>query len=206
MIELTYGSQSFPRSSCKVTIFVLDTENEKNGNTETIFPRKVMGKTVSHNTIPASINGLNSHGRWWVNKYEDREGTLLLVKTTITKSGRPWADAAMVLMTSSMAPLITLDAMPVPYRKATLSTIPAFKGKAYILDKEGMKLAGVKFSDSFIDRYMQDDEIEEVYKVTVHKKGKAELSAIKVPGDNQDKVVIAPVSSQPARKLRIRKR
>lgn len=133
------------------------------------------------------------------------EGTLLVLQASQTKRGVMYAEAAIFLRLRAGADLLNINVkLPVSQESRLGDTLQAFVGEADILTYEEIRLLGINVPKHYIDRYGNEDELDEMFETSVVRKGnisKPQLVAVAT----SEGTVIRAVGTEAVRRVKIRR-
>ncbi len=199
-IQLVYGSQTFKNSSTKVHCFVAPTkENARR------FPDSVLDKVGTKSRASASTDGYEEHGVWYTSKLASENGVVLMLQASSTRLGASYNNGCVVLALRDDGPLLTVRVKPLPNELAVYSEVPAFVGRADILQRSDFDDYGVFLHNSYIRNHFAEDELEELFDIVMLDHGQQErpqMVTVTTPKGETRKVSI-PKEMQ--RRIRIRK-
>lgn len=200
VISITNGKCTFRASSATIMSFAM----AGNGSSARSYPGVAL-KEVGKSYIPAAKDGYKEHGQWTQASFYSQNGAIISIQVSIGNSVGLVAQGAIFLCLRDDADLISVSALLTPDTNSTYDKVPVFTGRADVLTQEELESYGVVLLDNYIRVYMDEEEIDEIFKVSTVAKGvkKPEMvSAVTVSG----KVLRVPVSDGPVRKVRIRER
>lgn len=203
-INLSYGSQTFKGSSSKITTWAM----RCSGDSMRDFPDKAlqaMFGTGAYGKTPASSNGLDTHGVWYTRAYENRDGVVLCIQASTTVSGTPYNDGAIFLHLDHNAPLLKVDVSLRPNRDAVYDNITAFVGRGYLIKREELrKNYNIQLRTSYLSRYMDEEEVDELFTVNTISTGADRPEFIQVRS-SKGKDTVAAIRAPARRRIRLRR-
>jgi hypothetical protein len=133
------------------------------------------------------------------------EGTLIVLQSSETKRGVLHAEAAIFLRLRAGADLLSINVkLPVGPESRLGDTLQSFVGAADILTYDEVRLLGINVPRHYRDRYGNEDEIDELFEVSVVRKGnisKPQLVAVAT----SEGTVIKAVGTEAVRRVKIRR-
>jgi hypothetical protein len=203
-LTLTYGSQTFDRSSGKVNVFAMACD----GTNHRTYPGQVLSqpfRTTAANSTPAAKNGLATHGFWKTQTFDSVDGVVLCVHASTTANGAPLNSGDTYIALRGDAPLITVIVHLRSHRNAVFDTINVFQGRGDILEVGELHERGIVLTDRYIMNNMDEEELDELFEYNTVGAGtkKPDLMKVRRPDGN---VVGVVVPGAPRRKVRIRRK
>lgn len=201
LLQLTYGSQAFATSSSQVNVFVL----KGDGTHAKDFPGRVWTplKGMSRK-LPASTDGASEHGYWNQDSYEHVENGLLMIQASNFSRGCPVANGSVVLCLRREAPLLVVKVFPAAYRTAVYNEIPVFTGRADVIEPDDLASYGVAFDQRFLDAHFNDEDVRELYAISVQAPGTERPEVIQVVTPEGGSKTVA-VPTQPRRRIVVKR-
>lgn len=131
--------------------------------------------------------------------------SLILLQISRTKNGTSYADAAIILRLREGADVLSISAkLPVGPESVLGDALQIFAGSADICDMGELQLLGIRIPKYYADRYMAQEEIDELFEISVVRPGliaKPTLHAVAT----SEGVVIKAVGEEATRRIRLRR-
>lgn len=135
---------------------------------------------------------------------EHENGTVILLQSSWRRGGSLLREGGLFLRLRAGAPLFEVHAkMPLGYDNVAGESFLMFSGYADIVNPDELKLIGIEVNRSFINRFMDGEELEECYRIVQLTQGTQErptITAIATPTG----IEMREVPQAPARRLILR--
>ena len=135
---------------------------------------------------------------------EHENGTVMLLQSSWRRGGSLLREGGLFLRLRLGAPLYEIHAkIPRGYDNVAGESFLMFSGYADIVNPDELKLIGIEVNRSFINRFMDNDELEECYRIVQLTQGTQErptITAIATPTG----IEMREVPQAPARRLILR--
>lgn len=156
--SVTFGKIILSAASVKLASFVVSApfDREVAVNAAKSNPReRVWQESTSHPQIG---------GGWTTASMTYEEGTILLLQATRTRGGITFAEGGLFLRLRASAALISIM-LELPQAPESLlgQRIAVFQGFADIVSPDELRALGIDVPRNYISRYLQADEIDELY-------------------------------------------
>lgn len=199
-VSLCYGKINLSNQSQTVATLRLKPPFEKSMSATTAGRVNLQSKEYHQATRYRDIGGGFTRQR-----VDHEQGTLILLQVSRTRQGVPTADAAIVLRLREGADLLSIAArLPVGPESVLGESIQVFVGTADICNAADLKLLGVKIPSYYRDRYMAQEEIDDLLDVSVVRAGTIAKPTLQAVATSEG-VVIAAMSVEAPRRLRLRR-
>lgn len=199
-VTIIHGKQTYKTNSSKINVFVMECNNTQ----ELQFPNKVLEQVKgTYSNTPASSSGYKDNGAWYTNRYNSKEGEILLLQVSTTYHGSPYSNGALFVRLRHSASLLSIKVIQQYNSDAVYNEVPVFIGNADILTLEEVAQHNIVLRSNYINNYLDEEEISELFRTTTLSAGtsKPSLLTVRTPDGNTRKVEKPSGSS---RRIRIR--
>ena len=199
-VSLCYGKINLSNQGQTVAVLRLKAPFDKSMSATTSGKVNLQSKEYHQATRYRDIGGGFTRQR-----VEHAQGTLILLQVSRTRNAVPTADAAIVLRLREGADLLSIAVrLPVGPESVLGESIQVFVGSADIMSPADLKLMGIKVPNYFRDRYMVQEEIDDLIEVSVVRAGTISKPTLQAVATSEG-VVIAAVGVEEPRRLRLRR-
>jgi len=200
-IQTMHGSQTFHHASNKVNVFLMDGD----GTSGRSFPNSKLKSIAKSRTTPAAKDGYDLHGMWQTNVYEAVDAKVLMVQASTSHRGAPYNQGCVLIALREDAPLIKVTVELSPSQNALYPDLPSFVGRGDVLSTYDFDEYGIRFRESFLDNFFDEEELEELFRVERMAPGtsKPDMLTVQTPEGGTTRV---PGDTTSRRRVRIRSR
>jgi hypothetical protein len=199
LVKVTSGSQTFRRSSGKLSAFVMKCDDSHRRELHS----KVLTANGSGTYIKAHRNDLNEHGTYVAKTFEAKEGQILCLQAQTSKGGGPYSQGMLLIYLREDGPLLTVDFLPIPDRDSSIERIEVFSGRGDILTKDELPEYGISLNKIQLKNFFDQEELDEVFDIKVLDEGTPKPTK-KVIKDAEGNDHVIRVPSKARRKIRIK--
>lgn len=199
-VSLCYGKINLAAQGQTVAVLRLKAPFDKAMSATTSGKINIQSKEYAQATRNRDIGGGFTRQR-----VDHEQGTLIMLQVSRTKKGVPHADGAMVLRLRVGADLLSISArLPVGQESILGEQIQIFAGAADICSQEELALLGVKIPKWYADRYLDPDEVAQLFEVSVVRAGDTARPTLHAVATSEG-VVIRAVGEEAPRRMRMRR-
>lgn len=131
--------------------------------------------------------------------------TLILLQSSRTKNGQLFAEGSLILRLREGADMLSISAiLPTGPESVLGDRIQVFVGEADICLPEELTLLGVAIPKYYVDRYMNQEEIDELFDVSVVRQGLINKPRL-VGVATSEGMVVRAVGEEAPRRIRLRR-
>lgn len=156
-----YGKENWKTHGVRIAAFVVVPPFKRD------FPSKVLKRRGNTQQFPASeYPAIN--GTLFMDTVESRTGDVIMVQASRTWNGARAADAAVFFRVRENGPMITCHVLLLPEPgRMNGDQFVVFQGRGDILDGDDLDDLGYEIPSSWMDAYMDEDEIDEIMNIEV---------------------------------------
>ena len=198
LISFGYGRETFSNCGVSVTTFIVKAPFSRE------FPTNLFKRQGQAQRFPASlhpeVNGY-MHLDTVVNV---PDGTIVLIQSKHTRNSLPLKDGAIFISLRATGPMLSIMASLPSAQEATLTGQQlVFQGRGDILSADDLSEYGLRVSNSYVEAYMEEDEVAECLTVNVTGAAISDKPTFEM-AKNRDGDTIA-LKKRPGRKLSLRR-
>jgi len=199
-VSLCYGKVNLPDQGQTVAVLRLKAPFDK------AMSATLCGKAfLNTKEYCAATRNRDIGGGFTRQRVEHEQGTLILLQVSRTRRGVPHADGAMVLRLRNGADLLSISArLPMGGGSILGEQIQIFAGAADICAPEELALLGVKIPKWYAERYLDPQEVAQLFDVSVVRAGEIARPTLHAVATSEG-VVIKAVGEEAPRRMRMRR-
>lgn len=185
-IQIVYGKQTFPHSSCDVVIQAYGGDGVK------AFPSRFL-PVVNTIKMLAALDRYEAHGKWFNATLKHNKDLILSIRVSKYVNASCRASCVLLLRLRKGADLIQVDVQTPPDALAAHERLPVFTGHADIISPEEAQMHGARLSQGILRNMVDPRDVSQHFSVQVVSAGtvdKPELRTISTKSG--EKVVEVP--------------
>lgn len=195
VVAVTIGSVNLSNSSGTLSCFRVDRPFSR----ESIFS---IARGI--NTRYRDSTGNARGGKFTTTSIPLDEGTVVMVQGRQTRNGVHHADGVIFFRARNSGPLLDILYKPPVGQHYLGERLEAFQGRGDILSCDPLYALGFQVPQRFVDTYMNEDEVEELFSSSVLSQGQLPVPEFATVATSEGLKVVA-MAREPTRRLRVRR-
>ncbi len=198
LISIGFGKETFSTSSASLSAFVVGE------NFERTLPSKKFKRQGNCQRFPASTHP-EINGYLYLDSVANvPDGTIILLQASHRYRATPIRDGAIFIAIRSTGPMLTVNAtLPSAVESTITGGFLVFQGRGDILTEDDFGTYGIKPPRSYINGFLDEEEVAECYTISEMAPALAEKPTYDSVEDRDGNVVLT--KARPKRKLSLRR-
>lgn len=195
IVAVTIGSVNLSTSGGTLSCFKLDRPFKRDS---------ILSVAKGSRTSYRESTGAPRGGKFMTTAIPLEDGDVVMVQGRRTQNGLILSDAVMFFRARSTGPLTSLLFKPPEGQHFLGRRLEAFQGRGDLLSLDQMTALGYQVPRKFVDTYLQEEEIEELFDTETIGQGSVPTPEFATVA-TEDGLKVVAMAREPARRIRVRR-